>query len=247
VAYGNVPDPGFGWFLNRGVFQYSTNAGSSWNNMTVNNASNLVWYDIAGAIFRFVDQSPADTTDDRVGHYLQSPAPHYGIGGSGTNIYVDLPPTNITSDIVIILDDAVQGQTIANLTPTDTGLSLGGHWAIDAQSVPNLFSIHYDNTVNNNATLRLGSGSIPTPGSIPTVTVRYYDPYDTNALGNPIPGDGYSKTLSYTVLNNSTKDLNFNNETFQYSADLLKDVGLSKQVNKFKQNNPALAKFFGIK
>jgi len=41
--------------------------------------------------------------------------------------------------------------------------------------------------------------------------------------------------------------LNFNNETFQYSVDLLKDVGLSKQVNKFKQNNPALAKFFGIK
>lgn len=41
--------------------------------------------------------------------------------------------------------------------------------------------------------------------------------------------------------------LNFNNETFQYSADLIKDVGLSKQVNKFKQNNPALAKFFGIK
>jgi len=41
--------------------------------------------------------------------------------------------------------------------------------------------------------------------------------------------------------------LNFNNETFQYSADLLKDVGLSKQVNKFKEKNPALAKFFGIK
>lgn len=41
--------------------------------------------------------------------------------------------------------------------------------------------------------------------------------------------------------------LNFNNETFQYSADLLKDVGLSQKVNKFKQNNPALAKFFGIK
>lgn len=41
--------------------------------------------------------------------------------------------------------------------------------------------------------------------------------------------------------------LNFNNETFQYSTDLLKDIGVSKQVNKFKQNNPALAKFFGIK
>jgi len=41
--------------------------------------------------------------------------------------------------------------------------------------------------------------------------------------------------------------INFNNETFQYSADLLKDVGLSKQVNTFKEKNPALAKFFGIK
>jgi LEA14-like dessication related protein len=41
--------------------------------------------------------------------------------------------------------------------------------------------------------------------------------------------------------------LNFDNENFQYSADLLKDVGLSKQVNKFKEKNPALAKFFGIK
>lgn len=41
--------------------------------------------------------------------------------------------------------------------------------------------------------------------------------------------------------------LNFNNETFQYSTDFLKDVGLSQKVNKFKQNNPALAKFFGIK
>jgi LEA14-like dessication related protein len=41
--------------------------------------------------------------------------------------------------------------------------------------------------------------------------------------------------------------LKFNNEKFEYSADLLKDVGLSKQVNQFKIKNPALAKFFGIK
>jgi LEA14-like dessication related protein len=41
--------------------------------------------------------------------------------------------------------------------------------------------------------------------------------------------------------------LTFNNEKFEYSADLLKDVGLSKQVNQFKLKNPTLAKFFGIK
>ena len=41
--------------------------------------------------------------------------------------------------------------------------------------------------------------------------------------------------------------LNFNKETFQYSADLLRDLGLSKKVGSFKEKNPALAKFFGIK
>jgi LEA14-like dessication related protein len=41
--------------------------------------------------------------------------------------------------------------------------------------------------------------------------------------------------------------LNFKNETFQYSSDLLRDLGLSKKVGSFKQKNPALAKFLGIK
>ena len=41
--------------------------------------------------------------------------------------------------------------------------------------------------------------------------------------------------------------LNFDNETFQYSSDLLRDLGLSKKVGSFKEKNPALAKFLGIK
>jgi LEA14-like dessication related protein len=41
--------------------------------------------------------------------------------------------------------------------------------------------------------------------------------------------------------------LEFNNETFQYSSDLLRDLGLSKKVGSFKQKNPQLAKFLGIK
>jgi LEA14-like dessication related protein len=41
--------------------------------------------------------------------------------------------------------------------------------------------------------------------------------------------------------------LNFNKDKFQYSADLLTEVGLRKQVNQFKLKNPTLAKFFGIK
>jgi len=41
--------------------------------------------------------------------------------------------------------------------------------------------------------------------------------------------------------------LNFTNDTFQYSSDLLRDLGLSKKVGGFKEKNPALAKFLGIK
>jgi LEA14-like dessication related protein len=41
--------------------------------------------------------------------------------------------------------------------------------------------------------------------------------------------------------------LKFDKQKFEYSADVLKDYGLSSKVNKFKQKNPALAKFFGIK
>lgn len=41
--------------------------------------------------------------------------------------------------------------------------------------------------------------------------------------------------------------LKFDKEKFEYSSDLLKDVGLSKKVSDFKAKNPALAKFFGIK
>lgn len=42
-------------------------------------------------------------------------------------------------------------------------------------------------------------------------------------------------------------NLKFENEKFQYSTDLLKDVGLGKKVNEFKLKNPTLSKFFGIK
>ena len=50
--------------------------------------------------------------------------------------------------------------------------------------------------------------------------------------------------VKFLGLNHTIK---FNNESFQYSADLLKDIGLSKQVDKFKQKNSAIAKFLGIK
>lgn len=44
---------------------------------------------------------------------------------------------------------------------------------------------------------------------------------------------------------NST--ITFDNQSFQYSADLLKEYNLAKPFDKFKQNNPKLAQLLGIK
>jgi LEA14-like dessication related protein len=41
--------------------------------------------------------------------------------------------------------------------------------------------------------------------------------------------------------------IKFDQESFQYSADLIKDIGFRNQVDKFKQNNPSIAKILGIK
>lgn len=41
--------------------------------------------------------------------------------------------------------------------------------------------------------------------------------------------------------------LKFDREKFEYSTDLLKDVGLSEKVSDFKTKNPTIAKFLGIK
>jgi LEA14-like dessication related protein len=44
---------------------------------------------------------------------------------------------------------------------------------------------------------------------------------------------------------NST--INFNHDSFQYSADFLKEYNLAKPFDKFKKNNPKLAQLLGIK
>jgi LEA14-like dessication related protein len=40
---------------------------------------------------------------------------------------------------------------------------------------------------------------------------------------------------------------NFDKQSFEYSADLLKEYGLNEKVNTFKKNNPKIAQFLGIK
>ena len=50
--------------------------------------------------------------------------------------------------------------------------------------------------------------------------------------------------VKFMGLNSS---ITFNQQSFQYSPDLLKDFHLSDAMDKFKQKNPKLAKLLGIK
>lgn len=208
AAWFSVPDAGFGWFLERGKFQYSTNGGSTWTDYTVNGSSSAVYINTAGTLFRFVDQTPGDTTNsDQIGHGLTLGGGGGSVGGSGTTISVDNAPTDITVSTTGLFTDTAVGGTIATATPTDTGLSTGGYWAIDSQSVANLFTLSFDTSVNSTATLKLGTGTRPAVGQTATVTLRYYDLYQTDSSGNPISGQGFAKTFTFTVVNDSTTDL----------------------------------------
>ncbi|MCQ8119922.1 DUF4347 domain-containing protein, partial [Methylomonas rosea] len=201
------------WVLTRGKFQYSTDGGSNWSDYAYPANGNTNFVSVAGKIWRFVDNLPGDTTtSNNIGnaYYVTG---HFGQSvGTGSSINPDNAPTNIVSDKSYFLSDTTQGTAVATLTPTDTGLTTGGYWEIDSQSVANLFTISSNTSVGNTATLSLGSGTMPGIGQTATVTARYYDLYQTDASGNPVNGQGFSKTFTFTVVDGQSQDLNFGND-----------------------------------
>jgi hypothetical protein len=195
----------------RGVIEYSTNGGSSWSNLYDANGNTWTY---PGNLLRYRDTAPGDTTsssfnqtwmgiqanDVHIGHY------------AGIYMYPDNPPTDISSDKSDFFNDVSAGTTVATLTPADTGMTTGGYWAIDSQSVPNLFTLTFNTAVGNTATLKIGSGALPAAGQSATVTVRYYDNFQTDSAGNPVGGQGFAKTLTFTSRSATSQDLNFGND-----------------------------------
>lgn len=212
VGYQSVDFPPSGsnsgedWVLTRGKFQYSTNGGSSWIDYAYPSMGNDNVIPTAGKIWRFLDTLPADfTTNNTVDNkWIASGVPHE----SASFIKVDNAPTGINSTgNPFFFSDIAQGTLLANLTPIDTGLLSGGFWAIDSQTVPNLFTISFNSAIGNTATLNLGAGTMPTAGQTASVTVRYYDLYQTDGSGSPIGGQGFSKTLTFTIVDPQSNDL----------------------------------------
>ncbi|MEO7101154.1 MAG: TIGR02597 family protein [Luteolibacter sp.] len=205
ISYHNVT--AFNWILTRGTFQYASSTAGPWTTYSVTTNPNYI--SVSGRVFRFVDSLPSDSTTTNnigIGWQLGGGAPSGNVG-SGTGIIPDNAPTDITSNFSVVPDDAALSSTLATLTPTDTGMTTGGRWAITSQSVANLFTLQYDNTKGNTATLLKGSGTMPAIGQTATVTVRYNDWFQTDSSNVAISGQGFTKTLTFTVIGDATNSL----------------------------------------
>ena len=198
-----------------GTFYYSTNGGSTWNAYTVGTPGSFSYVaGGSGTLWKFVSsQSSTATTSGTIDvAYMVS-----GFGSEiGTQITLtDAPaPTGITASpgsgtygsTSYIFDNAPSGSAIATLTATEAVVLPGGAWTITSQSVANLFTVTGSST-DNTATLSLGSGTLPADGTTVTVTVQYNDPFQTDSTGQPTGSAFVTKTLTFTVIGNSSTDL----------------------------------------
>lgn len=210
IDYHNVGAP-INWTLTRGRFEISTDNGTTWSTYPHGTGGNTNFVTVAGKIWRFVDTSADTTTTNNIGIAWMLQGVPSNVG-SGASIVPDNAPTDLTSDRATVFSTAAQGSTVARLTPTDTGSTINGYWAIDSQSVPNLFAITFTRSTGNVAKLTLGTGTMPALGQTATVTVRYYDMYQTDSSGNPISGQGFAKTLTFTVVSEVSNDLTLGND-----------------------------------
>lgn len=122
---------------------------------------------------------------------------------------IDYAPVGIIDDRDTLFTTLRTGDIAAILTPIDFGVLTSGRWVIDAQSVPGLFSIGYDPAVDTSARLVVANAVLmPAAGTPVTVTAHYYDRYQIDYQGNPLPGKGVAETLVYTVEAGSTRELN---------------------------------------
>ena len=177
--------------LTRGKFQYSTDGGSSWTDMPYGNPDTSTGLTVAGKMYRFVDNKPADTTTTDSFFTAWSYVSYGAVTSGGQTVFADNPPTDVFPIALDYWGTPAPGDVIVGLSKTDTGNPNGGVYGIDSQSVPNLFSI-------SGASLSLGSGALPAVGQSSTVTLHYYDIYQTDSSGAPIGGQGVTRAVTMT-------------------------------------------------
>jgi hypothetical protein len=198
---------GGGQHLSRGLLQYSVDRGTTWLGYTAPVDGQGAYVQAAGTVWRFLDRSGSDNTtvDTFSVHYLLAD----GSVVSGENtVLVDNPPASLVGANGTVFSTLQAGAVVDLLSPVDSGSMTGGRWVIDSQSHPGLFAIGYDPALDTSARLVIADpAQLPATGLGAAVTIHYYDRYQLDTNGNPIAGQGATRTLSYTVEDGATHDL----------------------------------------
>jgi hypothetical protein len=202
----------------RGDLQFSLDAGRTWSNYTLPVDGQGAYVSVSGALgatlWRFQDRQPGDSTtpDSFNVHYRLADG---SIASVENTVVVDNQPVGLTGSYDILFTTMQAGDVADVLAPVDTGALTGGRWVIDSQSQPGLFAIAYDRAVDTSGRLVIANAALlPASGGAASATIHYYDRYQVDAGGNPLPNTGVTRTLTYTVEDGSTRDLaGFSDET----------------------------------
>jgi hypothetical protein len=184
--------------LSRGNMQTSQDNGKTWLDYNAPLDAQGAWLPVAGLVWRFQDRNGADSTPNTF-------SVHYRLADGSTatfdnTVIVDHPPASLVGHNDLVFSTAPTGAPVDTLAAIDNGSLTNARWTVDSQSNAGLFAIAYDPAVDTTARLILAdSARLPAAGSAVSVTVHYYDRFQLDAFGNPIPGQGVANTLSYVV------------------------------------------------
>jgi hypothetical protein len=192
--------------LSRGDLQYSYDNGKSWNTYAAPVNGQGAYVQAAGTLWRFLDRSGDTSTPNTFSaHYKLADG---SVVTSENTIVVDNAPVGIAGENATLFTNLQAGAVVDLLSPVDTGSPTGGRWVIDSQSQPGLFSIAFDPATDGAARLVVADAAkLPAFGLSAAVTVHYYDRYQLDTNGNPIAGQGVTRTMVYTAQDGVTHDL----------------------------------------
>ncbi len=197
----------------RGDMQYSQDYGRTWLAYTMPVDGQGAYVATAGTLWRFQDRLAGDgTTPDTFGvHYKLADG---SVVTAEDTVFPDSQPVGIVGG-GIVFTTAHAGDIVDVVAGIDTGDLTGGRWVIESQSQPGLFGISYNSAVDTAARLVVADASqLPAGGLSAAVTVHYYDRYQVDANGNPLPNTGVTQVLTYAVEDGATDGLpGFANES----------------------------------